>query len=560
MSTTRALLVSSCALISALLWACESAGRTPDPEREETAGLSNSVTAADDGPRLASPFLEAERCALCHSRAPRARALTTATGEDASPFATWQATLMANSFRDPYWRAQMAHEVEQRPEERAEIEGLCLRCHAPLTHHAARLAGEPQPALFDLVANPLALEGVSCTACHRTQAAGLGSEASFDGRLPILDEPAIFGPFPEPAQGPMNMHTGYTPTYGEHISSSALCGACHTLRTTHAPGAEPFVEQSPYLEWRNSSFSSEGPAGRTEGTRECQECHMPDMGDMKIARNPRGLDFNIETRRGVRAHTFVGGNALMLDLLRENAEAFGVEAPAAALDRLAQATRAQLAHSTAELSIGGVRRAGTTLAFDVEVVNLTGHKLPTGYPSRRAWLSVEVRAGNDTVFSSGAHDADGRLVGVENELTLAHHDRVTEASQVVVYELVAEDSAGTPTTSLVSMAARTKDSRLLPAGWRADGPHADATRPVGTDGDDDFGPGGDVVHYRLELPGLGSSRAVIVAQLHYQAIPPAWADGLRDSGTSEAAAFLGAYDSLEKRPETIAVAVEFAEP
>lgn len=40
----------------------------------------------------------------------------------------------------------------------------------------------------------------------------------------------------------------------------------------------------------------------------------------------------------------------------------------------------------------------------------------------------------------------------------------------------------------------------------------------------------------------------------YQTIPPAWADGLRDSRTQEAQDFLRMYDGMEKLPETLATA------
>ena len=55
------------------------------------------------------------------------------------------------------------------------------------------------------------------------------------------------------------------------------------------------------------------------------------------------------------------------------------------------------------------RSTASTLAFDVDVRNLTGHKFPTGYPSRRTWLHVTVRDGQDaSVFESGAIDATAR--------------------------------------------------------------------------------------------------------------------------------------------------------
>ena len=276
---------------------------------------------------------------------------------------------------------------------------------------------------------------------------------------------------------------------------------------------------------------------------------------MRIARNPMGLDFIIAPRDNVRTHAFVGGNAFMLDLLRTNAAELGVTATPEALQRAAAATRAQLAHRTANIAIAGIRRTATGIEFDVEVENLSGHKLPSGYPSRRAWLQVDVRAGRDTVFSSGALDEKGALRGVADELGEPHRDRVESASQVAIYEMVAVDARGKVTTSLADMVAHRKDTRLLPKGWRADGPHAEETRPVGTDGDPDFVGGRDVVTYALALPESGRGALTVIARLQYQAIPAAWANALRASNTRASQSFLRMYDAAPKAAETIALAV-----
>ncbi len=496
------------------------------------------------------PFLAAERCGQCHSRSDQANALTSSTGDDVSPHGTWQATAMANAFRDPYWRAQMAHEVERAPDRKVEIESLCLRCHAPIASHVARLTEARAPSIESAVLDPLANDGVSCTVCHRTTSDGLGTEASFDGRLAIHGDARIYGPFADPAPGPMRMHTGFTPTHGPHVSSSALCGACHTLTTQPSPNAKPFVEQAVYLEWRNSVFSDE--SGRTADSRTCQECHMPDAGPMRIARNPMGFDFNIQVRNPVRAHTFVGGNAFMIDLLRTNATELGVIATEGALKRVAAATRAQLAHETARLAISNVVRKPGHVSFDVKVENLAGHKFPSGYPARRAWLDVEVRAGRDVLFESGAVDERGALAGVADELALPHYDRIERAGEVQVYEMVAADESGRTTTSLASMARRVKDNRLLPRGWKSDGPHADDTHPVATDGDEDFTDGSDVVTYDVPIKETDGA-VLIIARLQYQSIPPAWAASLAKSTTPEAARFLGMYARAKNEGETVAV-------
>jgi hypothetical protein len=52
--------------------------------------------------------------------------------------------------------------------------------------------------------------------------------------------------------------------------------------------------------------------------------------------------------------------------------------------------------------------AGEKLAFVVRVENLTGHKLPTGYPDgRRMWLEIEVQDERGAMlFRSGVYDRD----------------------------------------------------------------------------------------------------------------------------------------------------------
>ncbi|MEM7517839.1 MAG: hypothetical protein AAF368_13065, partial [Planctomycetota bacterium] len=428
-------------------------------------------------------------------------------------------------------------------------EALCLTCHAPMVHHDARLAGEKLAAFEDLQSSAHAFEGVSCTVCHQATPEGLGEPSSFSGRLDIRDDNTIYGPFADPMIGPMRMHTGYTPMHGEHISESALCGSCHTLYTKASPDAEPFLEQAPYLEWRNSLYSTED-ATPEEG-QSCQECHMPDAGDMRIARNPRGFDFAIEVREDVRSHAFVGGNAVMLDLLRDNAEALGVTASPAALEKLARAARAQLAHETARVTISEISSEGGELRFDVHVENLTGHKFPTAYPARRAWLDVEIQDASGVFFKSGAFDREGRLVGVGDEHLLPHVNLVTSASEVPVYERVAADATGQPTTSLVAMTHTLKDTRLLPAGWRKDGPHAMETAPVGTEGDANFTAGQDTVRYEIALPRETTGDLIFIARLFYQPIPPHWADGLRDSETEAAKFFLEALERLGPSPELV---------
>lgn len=251
-------------------------------------------------PTAANPiFATGDGCAMCHSASPDASALWSATGEDVSPHGLWQGTMMANAARDPYWRAQLAAESANEPARAAEFEALCMRCHTPMAHHTHAIAGWEPLRVEEAASHPLYSDGVSCTVCHQIQPDNLGAYATQNGNPVIKPGRVIFGPYADPAGAPMQMHSAFTPTQGMHIRSSALCGSCHNLETGHSGGDGMFPEQSPYAEWRNSAFSTEtpSPGPMAQG---CIDCHMPALGSMRIARNPRGLDFNTETREGVR--------------------------------------------------------------------------------------------------------------------------------------------------------------------------------------------------------------------------------------------------------------------
>ncbi len=492
-------------------------------------------------------FTSSEQCAVCHTTAPGAKAMLDAEGEDVSPYTTWQATMMANSFRDPYFRAQLRKESLSMGE---QVQELCLRCHAPMVHHGAIHEGKAPPRLADADGDLFADDGVSCTVCHMMDGKNFGEPSSFSGQPTFNQQRRIFGPYDKVAVRPMQNLVRYTPTHGPHVLKSGLCATCHTLVTEHQ--GISFAEQTPYFEWRNSEFSDEREGNDPTKTRTCQQCHMARSQKTRIARSPMGSDFAIPEREDYAVHTFVGGNAFMLEMLNEHRDELDVQAEAAAFQRTIAATRTQLAEATATIGIGAIDRTADTATFTVKVENLTGHKFPTGYPSRRAWLAAEVDVGGAVVFACGQMDANGRLRGVDDEMRQPHRDVVERPEHVVVYEMVALDPAGAPTTFLTKMVRRGKDNRLLPRGWRSDGPHVGDTAPVGVDGDANFTAGGDEVTFRVALPKGATGKLTVRATLCYQTVPPAWVDPMRAIDAEETTRFVGYYDAAKKVPELVA--------
>ena len=491
-------------------------------------------------------FQSADNCVACHN------GLVTASGEDVSIGLAWRASMMAHSSRDPYWQAAVRRETLDHPGAAREIEDECAICHMPMARARAHASGTPGQVFAHLpvgersrLDDVLAADGVSCTVCHQIDRQGLGTSATFSGRFSIVSPASgtrtMLGPF-EIDRGRtavMRSATGVAPGEARHVQESELCATCHTLFTTalgvrgEAIGSMP--EQVPYLEWRHSSFRER---------QSCQACHMPAVDRPMPIASVLG-----EPREGLSRHTFLGGNFFMLRMLNRHRTALGVTALPAELDAVADATVRQLQSDTASLSIASTgREQDGRLRIDVAVANKTGHKLPTGYPSRRAWLHVTVRDGSGrTVFESGAIDGRGAIAGNdqdEDPLRFEpHYDEIASAGEVQIYESVMTDSSGAPTTGLLRAIAFVKDNRLLPDGFDKRSADADIAVRGGAAEDATFVGGGDRVIYRVDV-GSATGPFAIEAELRYQPIAYRWARNLASYDAVEPRRFVSYYDQM----------------
>jgi len=488
------------------------------------------------------PFLSSHDCLACHN------GLTSASGEDVSIGTAWRASMMANSSRDPYWQAAVRREMVDHPAASDHIEDECSICHMPMATTLARAAGGTGEIFAHLPVRSgtteqdrLAADGVSCTLCHQIGPNRLGTPESFTGGFDVTPsapgERVMFGPFEVDAGRTtlMRSATGVRPGEGAHLTQSEVCATCHTLFTKALDSFGRVVgelpEQVPYLEWRHSAF-------RTE--RSCQSCHMPIVADQAPASSVLGQP------RQIARHGFIGGNFLMLRMLNRYRAELGVEALPAELEAAARATIGQLQSTTASVGVTNVVRDEGTLRFDVTVENLTGHKFPTGYPSRRAWLHVTVR-GESIVFESGAVRPDGSIQGNDHDADATrfepHYEEIREASEVQVYEAVMTDAGGKVTTGLLSGMAFVKDNRLLPRGFdKASATPAIAVRGAAA-GDADFRAGGDRVRYVVNLEGR-QGPLTVDAELRFQPISFRWAANLRRYEAAETRRFVSYYDSM----------------
>ena len=342
------------------------------------------------------------------------------------------------------------------------------------------------------------------------------------------------------------------------------------------------VEQATYLEWLNSEYENEIDA-RNPRARTCQDCHMSrglkddrlgiDLPQIRTkiaaiqdATYPEAENLapreslQVRTRdSGYRRHDFSGLNVFLLEMFNQCDDVLGVSKTdfmtgsdrgiQNAVDHFVSTAR----DDVAALDLVAEREGANRLTARVVVRNKVGHRFPSGVGFRRAFLELSVvQAGDEggaerVVWVSGRTDelgvllgADGRPLATEffardpntgRQRYQEHHDVITSPDQVQVYETLLRNAKGEFTTSFIHGCETVKDNRLLPRGWKRDGPgpaltgrFLKATHP-GPDaaGDPRYadGSGSDEVTYRIELPaGIDPVRLRVRATLYYQAIPP----------------------------------------
>jgi hypothetical protein len=253
-----------------------------------------------------------------------------------------------------------------------------------------------------------------------------------------------------------------------------------------------------------------------------------------------------QNHEGVFRHIFTGGNATLLRMLKDHAGELGVTATSEELEASARRSEALLAHETASVAVQNARLENGRLNFDVSIVNRTGHKLPTAYPARRAWLHVTVRdASGAVVFESGAVRPDGSIVGNDNDADPAkfepHYSRITQPDQVEIYESIMGDFKGRVTTGLVYGNHYLKDNRILPKGFDKETADAGIAVVGAARNDARFTGGAHAVNYSVGLSGRGPYR--LSAELLYESIGYRWAHNLEAYDAFEPKRFLGYYNA-----------------
>ncbi|MFT3883908.1 MAG: T9SS type A sorting domain-containing protein [Flavobacteriales bacterium] len=312
------------------------------------------------------------------------------------------------------------------------------------------------------------------------------------------------------------------------------------------------MEQSTYHEWLNSDFNNKE---HPESGITCQGCHMPLLNDdMGVVLSANYIFLQPKTPFGL--HHFAGANTFMLEMLKNNGDELGVSATATQFDSTIARTKALLQRHSLLLEAAMRGRDEDTAFVEVKLTNIAGHKFPSGYPARRAWVElVMTDDGGDTLFHSGGWNGRYEVIGHDAQWE-PHYDMVRTADQVQIYEMVMGDVNGNKTTVLERASYKLKDNRLPPSGFTAahysyDTAYVANVLPSDVDFNRDAGgqegSGTDIVHYHVPMHG-STGTVHVSARVWYQSVPPKWMEEMFSHTSVEIDRFRTLYDAADNTP------------
>ena len=499
-----------------------------------------------------NPIVAVSNCTLCHAGFDEVDA-----NIEGEPFRNWVASMMAQASRDPIFYACLTIANQDA----GESGDLCLRCHTP----AGWLGGRSVPTDGSALSQVEDFEGVNCHFCHRLVNPTYVEGESPDVDLAILEDLALEGLLPEqpgtaryvvdpidvrrgpfdPDNLPFNPHPpifGFQPEIllSPFHTVSELCATCHDVSNpalslqedgTYLPNNldaphptmnkyEMFPIERTYSEWTESQFAAGGVVfedGRFGGNlpddvpiQSCQDCHMPDQQSHGCA--VPGFD----EYENMPQHAFNGGNTWVLHAVRN----LYPDVETGLNDENVDAAMARIQYMLRSASDMELSHADGLLS--VRVLNMSGHKLPTGYPEgRRAWLNVQFfNSKGRMIREHGAYDFD--------TADLTTDDTKVYETRLALDEAMAEITglpAGQAHHFILSN-TRLFDNRIPPMGFTNEGFAAIQAEPVGVAYAD--GQYWDDTEYKIPK---GATEAVVT--LYYQTTSKEYVEFLRDENHTD---------------------------
>jgi hypothetical protein len=315
------------------------------------------------------------------------------------------------------------------------------------------------------------------------------------------------------------------------VEKSELCGTCHDVGNPAisrlpdgtwsfnaagqpAPDANPraqFPLERTYTEWSLSAFGQEvgvSMNGRFGGqgvdvVSTCQSCHMP------ITKAQGAIDGPVHDK--LARHEFAGASSWVL-------RAIAVDTPdsAATLENGAKNADAMVQRA-ATLTLS---RKGQTLT--VQVINQSGHKLPTGHiEGRRVFLTVQALDGAGAIVQEW-----GRWDPITGDLDEAS---TTVFEMKVGLSPAAAAATGLPagTTTHMSLAdIIVKDNRIPPLGFVNASFEAAGAPVVGAT----YADGQNWANVDFTMPAAAKRARVA---LYYQTVTRHYVEALRDGNVTD---------------------------